>query len=81
MIQLVSSDPFSGPLAKIDRGTPLLLLLRGQFTGMERRGLIADFSCRDVREERADGVAVRIVQVVELVDSQACDGLEVVDRV
>ena len=54
MIQLVSSDLFSGPLAQIDSGTPLLPLLRVQITRIERRGLIAYFSCSDVREERAD---------------------------
>ena len=36
-----------------------------KITGTECGGLITDLSCSDVREERADGVALRVMQVVE----------------
>jgi len=38
---------------------------------MERGGLVSHLCCRDVGEKRADGVALFVMDVVELVHRQA----------
>src|SRR5262245_42617305 len=39
---------------------------------MERCGLIANFRRSDVREKRPDGIALRVVQIVERLNAQTC---------
>ena len=49
---------------------PLLLI---QITSIESSCLIAYFRRSDVREERADGIALRVMQVIELIHVQTFD--------
>src|SRR3954462_15756004 len=60
----VSSRRLSGAVAKFDHGAPPLPLVGVQVAHIEGRGLVADLRGCDMREEHADGVALRIVHVV-----------------
>src|SRR4051794_19526876 len=62
----VSSRRLSGAVAKFDHGAPPLPLVGVQVAHIEGRYLVADLRGCDMREEHADGVALRIVHVVEL---------------
>ena len=76
MVKPVSFDLVPRPVAKMNRHIPLGSLFSGQLANIERCRLIANFSGGDVQEERADRVAVPVMQVVEFVHTQTLDGLE-----
>src|SRR5262252_7404829 len=61
--EVVTSNLLPRPVAERKRGAPLVFLLRTQLTSVKRRSLVADFRRGDVRQQRADGITLRVRHV------------------
>src|SRR5512142_1817840 len=73
MLEWVASQLTSAILAELEGGRPELVLLRRKESLLERQDLVGPLDGGNMREERTDGVALRVMEVIEFGDRQTLD--------